>query len=480
MKGLDFRKRHIVLQHFDASQRKEWVDNYRKTGLLEYEKVGVEYILDEKNEEIDSICDTPMVMYMIVAGGINEEAKHNKWVLYHQIFYKELSDTEYNSMFYNCEGIYSHSIKKHQELLYRLSAEISYKMFCSHNTKLYLTEQEILEAVSDLKIEDIKLKEVIQHCYALCNYWKSNGKGAVEFYHNNIRDFFLCEKIFYEFNAIYQKCELFDIQKMITYISYQIYSLFRYMKIPAKVVEFIYMRTKYNYENDNIVDFPAKEYKYKYLKDFFSDMLQYGGVSYYTRNSGENVYKNMINVLANTTQIFKVGLDPYISVEENLIWYNNAEDINQAEILRNNFDENFNPSALDYKKFSLTSKANFSKLDLHALNLSSIDLRGANLRGANLKGADLSNAYLCYSDLRNARLTADLRNADLRNADLRNADMVFADLRNAKLNNADLRNAKLNNANLRNTILPDGFTHSDQAIQEKHLKEMKIPELHID
>ena len=43
-------------------------------------------------------------VYMIAAGRINEEAKNNIWVLYHQIFYKELADTECNSMFLNLEG----------------------------------------------------------------------------------------------------------------------------------------------------------------------------------------------------------------------------------------------------------------------------------------------------------------------------------------------------------------------------------------
>lgn len=480
VKVLDVRKRHIVLQHFDASQRKEWVDNYRNTGLLEYEKAGIEYILNEKNEEIDSICDTPMVMYMIVAGGINEEAKHNKWVLYHQIFYKELSDTEYNSMFTNCEDIYSHGIKKYQELLYRLSAEISYKMFCGCNTKLFLTENEILEAVSDLKIEDIKLKEVVQHCYALCNYWKSNGKGAVEFYHNNIRDFFLCEKIFYEFNDIYKECEAFDVQEMITYINDKIYNLFRYMKIPVKVVEFIYLRTKYNYENYNTVDFPAKEYKKSYLKDIFSDMLQYGGVSYYERNSGENVYKNMINVLANTAQIFRIGLEPY-SEYEYITWFNNAENINQAEILRNNFDEIFKLSNFPYNRISLTKRACFKRLDLHRLNLSSIDLSFTNLVFANLECTDLRNAYLFHSDLSFADLkSANLKSADLRNAKLINADMAFANLSKAQLNNAKLDSANLSNADLRDAVLPDGFTSSDQEVQINHLKEMKIPGLLID
>lgn len=65
---LNVNKKHIVLQHFNALQRKKWIGNYRAIGVLDYEKYGIEYISDEKNEEIDSICDTPMVMYMIVAG----------------------------------------------------------------------------------------------------------------------------------------------------------------------------------------------------------------------------------------------------------------------------------------------------------------------------------------------------------------------------------------------------------------------------
>lgn len=135
--------------------------------------------------------------------------------------------------------------------------------------KLFLTEQEIRNIVNDLKIEDIKLKKVIQHCYALCNYWKSNGKEAVEFYHNNIRDFFLCEKIFYEFNSIYQTCTTLGIQEVVTYIIERIYNLFRYMKLSDKVTEFLFLRTKYNCEKNRMMDFPTEEYKRKYLQHFF-------------------------------------------------------------------------------------------------------------------------------------------------------------------------------------------------------------------
>lgn len=468
---LDFEKRHIVLQHFNASQRETWIDNYQATGVLDYEKYGIDYILGEENEEIDSICDTPMVMYMIVAGGINEEAKHNKWALYHQIFYKELSDTEYNSMFANNTGIYSHGIKKHNELLYRLSAEIAYKMFQSGNTKLFLTEQEILDIVHDLKIEDIKLKEVAQHCYALCNYWKSNGKGAVEFYHNNIRDFFLCEKIFYEFNSIYQKIESLNIPEMTVYTNEQIYSLFRYMKLPQKAAEFLYWRAKYNCEHQNTKDFPAKEHKRKYLKYIFSDMLKYGGISHYDRNSGENIYDNMINVLANTAQIFKYILEPYLTVYEYIVWFYDADTINEAGILRRNFKEIFipNPQRLYDGPVSLANRADFKGIHFNDIDLQHVDFMGSNLsnasfrrsilkcayldntklRGTDLNSADLSGAKLIYADLRDA----DLRGANLQGAKLRDSNLSGADFSKADLSRADLRGADLQGTNLKEVNL---------------------------
>ncbi len=474
--GLDFKKEHIILKHFDASQRMKWIENYRATGVLDYEKYGIEYISNEENEEIGSICDTPMVMYMIVAGGIDEEAKHNKWALYHQIFYKELSDTEYNSMFENNTGIYSHGIKKYNDLLYRLSAEIAYKMFQSGNKKLFLTEQEILDIVHELKIEDIKLKEVAQHCYALCNYWKSNGKGAVEFYHNNIRDFFLCEKIFYEFNFIYQKFESLNIPEMTVYANEQIYSLFRYMKLPEKAAEFLYWRAKYNCEHHMTKDFPAKEYKRKYLEYIFSDMLTYGGISHYDRSSGENIYDNMINVLANTVRIFIYILEPYLELNERIKWFYDADAVNGAGILWSNFKEIFIASSRNRLEgtVALTGRADFKgiyfgNMDLRYINftesnLSKTDfkysimknayLHHVNLQDAELNNADLSHAKLVYSNLRYADFRgANLQDAELRDSSLSGACFDKADLRNTTLKEVELKGANLNGVDLRNAKL---------------------------
>lgn len=78
-------------------------------------------------------------------------------------------------------------------------------MYRTGNKKLYVLQEEIEEIIEGLQLETSRTEQLIKRCYALCNYWKNDGKrGMAEFYHNNIRDFFLCEKIFFELENIYR------------------------------------------------------------------------------------------------------------------------------------------------------------------------------------------------------------------------------------------------------------------------------------
>ena len=87
------------------------------------------------------------------------------------------------------------------------------------NNKFYLTREEI-----DIIIDNVdkdghfhmseSKKCLLQKCYALNTFWKERSNdGAVEFYHNNIRDFFLCEKIMRELNQVYNKLRMRKIQR---------------------------------------------------------------------------------------------------------------------------------------------------------------------------------------------------------------------------------------------------------------------------
>lgn len=133
------------------------------------------------DEASDGICDTPLALYMLAAGKITEDAWNNPWVLYHQIFCEELSNTEYNKLF--SKSAYTHGISRYNDVLYRISAEISYKMYQTGNKKLHVLQDEIEEIIEGMQLETGRTQLLIKRCYALCNYWKNDGKsGMAEFY----------------------------------------------------------------------------------------------------------------------------------------------------------------------------------------------------------------------------------------------------------------------------------------------------------
>ncbi|MDO4332113.1 MAG: NACHT domain-containing protein [Eubacteriales bacterium] len=241
--GLDFPKKYIVIQHFDAKQREAWLNGYIHTCRESVSDSVRDFLEKITDEDAFGICDTPMALYMIAAGKIDGDALQNEWALYHQIFYKELSETEYNKMFPNKNRNYIHDILKYRDIVYRISEEIAYRMYCTGNSRLYLSEVELKEIIADFGIQDIKTRELSERCYALCNYWKADSdRGVVEFYHNNIRDFFLCEKIFREINEEYAKIERNGKADMKS-IAEKYCRLFVHGELEPIVPKFIYLRT---------------------------------------------------------------------------------------------------------------------------------------------------------------------------------------------------------------------------------------------
>lgn len=183
-KGIGTGIAYILLNHFDAEKRDEWIQNYRQVcGKEDYPKLERIRMIDD--EASDGICDTPLALYMLAAGKITDDAWNNPWVLYHQIFGEELSNTEYNRIF--SKDTYTHSICRYNDVLYRISAEISYRMYQTGNKKLYVLQEDIEGIVEGMQLETGQIEQLIKRCYALCNYWKNDGKrGMAEFYHNNI------------------------------------------------------------------------------------------------------------------------------------------------------------------------------------------------------------------------------------------------------------------------------------------------------
>ena len=453
----------ITLQHFDKDNREKWIEHYTSPnccGQTLNDEIK-DYIINISDDTDSAICDTPMTLYMLAAKNISKELTKNSWKLYHHIFYRELSETEYNQMIVEKYESYENPVNQHRDILYRISEEIAYKMYQTNNNRLYVVSDEIKKIITYLSGKETKLENndalqrMIKRCYALCNYWKETGDGAVEFYHNNIRDFFLCEKIYRELNAIYTDYKLSENEKIGKLIEF--FKQFTKAPLQNMVCKFIFLRAEKDVAKPN--SFVYKEKEQRLLPYLFEEMLTNGEL--YDNLHEKKHIQAIVNILSCTAQVYR-HIYEYILVEEEYIkWWNDVKNVNtKSDIIQYFFKEIFKHELMCENGISISNKMDISQICLDDKNLENLDFMYANLRGANLSGADLKNV--------------DLSGAGLISADLRGANLTFADL-----SGADLNGAKLFGANLSGATLPDGFEGDNQEEQVQHLKVMNIEGLEI-
>lgn len=411
----------------------------------------------------NGICDTPLALYMLAAGKITDEAWENPWLLYHQIFRMELSNTEYNKLFSG--ESYTHSINRYKDILYQVSAEIAYKMYVSGNKQLYVTQSDIEEVIRKLHLESRQTGQIVRRCYALCNYWKNDGeRGVAEFYHNNIRDFFLCEKIFYELEKIYQSFEpacMTDDEKCNKTIEQFINcfsQLFACSDLNDKVSEFIYYRSLYKMVSHEEEEFIQQELKYQFLGCFFEKMFVNGAIHDYHYDGKRNLYQENVNVLKCVVQIYRHIYEPYVvRGKKRLEWFFNAgSEMNDMEGLPFLFKPVFIRTpvtiASDYG-IPVAGYANFYLYDMKKA-----DLRYGMFNYSKFLSCNFSDTVLVSTDFSNARLT---------NCNFENADFRFSSLAGA-----NITGCRFDNCSLAGTTLPDGFCSDVQEEQMEHIKQL--------
>ena len=371
------------------------------------------------------ICDTPLGLYMVAAGRFDAAALDNEWAIYRQIFYTELSETEYNQLFKGLSA--QHSISEYRDSLYRVSEEIAWYLYKNNNQELLISDKEIERIIRELGLAEDK-EAVVKRCFALCGYWKTDTKrGYVEFYHNNIRDFFLCEKLMRELNRAYKdygdafQDEQGDILPFLRCLC----DLFQYGKLEPMVFQFLRQRSAYSDKDEPDICMKV-ECKHHNTVSIFENLL-FRGDPYsvcHDQIEKENPVEIVARILCNTVGVYCSLYEPFFGENERIHWWTDVKKVN--------------------------TNATFRGLCGEILHFASqSDLQFANLKGADLRGADLCYADLCYADLCYANLRyADLRHANLRDADLRYADLYDADLHHANLRYADLRGANLQDANL--------------------------------
>jgi len=450
---------YILLNHFDTGKREEWIQKYRLIcGKEDYPKLERIRMID--NEASDGICDTPLALYMLAAGKITDDAWNNPWVLYHQIFCEELSNTEYNKLF--SPTAYTHGISRYNDVLYRISAEISYKMYCTGNKKLYVLQEEIEEIIEGMQLEIGRTEQLIKRCYALCNYWKNDGeKGMAEFYHNNIRDFFLCEKIFFELENIYQNFKpdyMQNERKLEEAIKKFIIAfsrLYTFSDFSDKVSEFIFYRSLYKMENGTEENFILQELKYQFLGCFFEKMFIHGAVHEYQYDGERNLYQENINVLKCVVQIYRHIYEPYVvKNRKRLEWFFNAtSEMNSIEGFPGLFKPVFIRTPLTISEDYCIPVAGYANFNIY--DMKKADLRYGMFNHSKFLSCDFSDTIL--------------KSTDFTGSILKQCYFVNADLSYSSLKDAQVVDCKFEGCNLIGTILPDGSCFDTQQEQEEHL-----------
>lgn len=500
----------IYLNHFDEAKRDEWITAYRDKCRQSIDPNVLDFIKNIDENDAKGVCDTPFSLYMLAANReMSEQVLNNSWALYHKIFYSAISETPYNEIYSRIKK--KHSISKYKETIYQINEEIAYEMY-KNNSKsesvFFLKDskvKEIVRRVAEKNCTDEDVKNLTEGSFALCCYWKNDAKdGAIEFYHNNIRDFFVCEKIFREINKLYDSVssdELSDeeIQKFID----KFCELFLYGGLADKVTEFIGLRTEFGIKN-NKNDFPKVEQTKKYLPQFFEAMLTNGGRMKCVNSN--NPIQEIINTLRCIAQVYRSVYRRYLNENEKIQihWWNSVDKINkngmlpyifkpvfgaegylsgcssdfrgvdlencdlrESILINYNFSNAFlRSSNLSYSMLNQVilmnaylTEADFQKAYLQNANLEfaymkKSNLQGAHLQGANLQGANLQEAKLLKADLRGADLRdADFSEAHLEGAVLQRADLRGADFWGAHLQGADLKYVDLQRANLREAHL---------------------------
>lgn len=457
----------IVLQHFDAEKRKEWMERYDAHSAVKIPAETRKYIKEIQDEEAEGICDTPMMLYMLTADGETGRYRENTWALYRHVFGSVMSRTKYNQVFPDADGTAPHRVAAVRKILYQVTEEIAFTMFQNSTKQFFLREDAIRQILVGLRIEfpeleDADTEQLVEQCYGLCCYWKSQrdeqasqgsvgytsldedldeelcpqqawGQGAVEFLHNNIRDFFLAEKLYRELNRTAVALQT-GKAKDYTALTDTLSRLLWYDELPRMVPTFIRLRAAYEKERreksgGQLLDFAGYEAEQsrnlpgiqREIALILRDMSGAGICG----NGGDrpgvlgqetklSLHERTLYIVKNTITIYRCAYEPYLEEEETICWCPVSEEEIVKQRKAGAEEEHWanDGKQLVYAMFSdifsgnsLGSRGDFSGAMLYGVCLSGANLYGANLYGAYLYGADLYRTYLHKSDLREAKLS---------------------------------------------------------------------------
>ena len=444
-----FKIRRISLDHFSKQMRIEWLKKY-KNCQESIPETTEKYILSLTDEVAAGVADTPLALYLLVRCDMREELQGNHWALFHEIFSKAIVDAEYNENFKNT----SNDLRfRRSHTNYRIVERIAYRMFQnSKEERYYIVEKEIGDIIRTTALDGLTPEAVRQTC-VLCAYWKNSATlGALEFYHNDIRDYFMCEYI----------CEsLCDClngsapEKVIDHIIELCCRIFSWGDIAGTTWEqaftFLYLRLKY-------------ESQYGAETGSLYNLLQHNGClaslmqgiieskTLWAYDYNDMPYVAVKCVFRNTMMLFRILMEFLVNKDENTIisLWPTEEDKTQWDRLgifedwRELFIKSVNISK--NKRIGIVSRTYLGNVSLERCILNNADFDRSSLKNVNFGMASMRNCIFtstCITDV-------DFSNADLRNADFSGAVLINVNFAESNLVGANFIGATIRKCTWKN------------------------------
>lgn len=415
VEGLDFPKAHVAICPFTETKRKEWIEKYES--FYPVPSSMKKALIYGCTPILDGIVDSPLTLYMIVARNVHISNNSNLWYIYHEIFAEEVYKRDYEN------GV-PHAINTYRKLLYRLTAEIanavSREQHLSIAVDKLLDIKQIRKLLDQLGGEGKNIRDILEDCFGLASYFRisekeyNNGKiiSAVEFYHNNIKDYFYCEFLWLHLENIYSNIPS-NLQEQEEWFIGCFQELFQYSVclkdssegVRARAIDFLESKILYLKENNIPVDFVHQELKQHYFEHFFGKMLQTGFLRHYEYTGKDNILHMMACIYSSVLSIYHTIYLPYLAHNERLALAEEPHvvDIGTSLIYRILFITS-NLHDLSYIKFDgiMLSGIKFGKHNFQNSSFRGCLLIGCNFDECDLRGADFSSASLKNADFRNA------------------------------------------------------------------------------
>jgi|GEM_PF-2868397 len=444
---------------FSERQRGELVDSIEKADPALKGSLGCEqvrkfedkkddgFLFEDDANKGDAIYGSPFLLYLICAAHekLTPECFENRWLLFRTVFHDINPQPDYKKMQENTTGRGAVAME-HLDKLYRITSRLAYEIYKTGYKKPYFQKEEVLNVIRALYPDETsELISALGDCYALCAYFKQTENGAVEFAHNHVRDFFLCEYILQGLDDCYAERPEMSAEECGKKVADWLSDNFRYASTAIETDDFLRLAAE-----QKMLACPnvAQCFKADELKYVFNVFCHNGGLREYHADAMPVGAQTAAKCAIWNSAFFLKKLLPET---DGLIQWFDVETFNQGD-----------QSIIEQMRLRL-EYADLRGANLRFENLSNADLSNADLSDAYLSGADLSGAKLDNADLRGAYLiganlrTANLRNANLRDAYLRDAYLSGADLSGADLSGADLSGARYDNRTIFTNVTPSNF-----------------------